>query len=648
MQIRFRYKLTFLIFCLITVLLSVSFLVVQNYLQSEFVSRIEKNLDETKEIVSRLMSVRQRQLEDYSLSIRENNLILTMIRDAALDQVTRNDIIQDEVLPNYPDVDAVIVTDANGQILASNKTAAKLVEIIGKTPLMETALEGEYSSTYLFIGKQCIQVVGEPFFDGGEMTHIVFVGMLLDQNFVEEVKRLSGIDIVFLKGEDPFLSTDWNREESDELLASFAKQLMKEQIPSTAIKTTILANERYLYTLVMDKWGFSPSYALSQSLDEELRFVEKIRQWIFLTGSVGTALALFLSFIFSLGVSRPINDLKAATKAIKNMDYKHRVNIQTRDEFSELGHSFNLMIQGLADKERIRGVMNKVVSKEIAEELLQGDIQLGGEERPITILFSDIRGFTSLAEGMQPAELLNLLNQYFTHVNTNIEKHNGVIDKYIGDAVMALFGAPVSFPDQTSASVKASLDIIHSVSEFNHDVVIPMGKQLKIGIGLNTGTVVTGNMGAESRLNYTAIGDEVNLASRIEGLCKYYGVPLIISDSTFQGMNREDPDFARRIICRQLDSVQVQGKVDGACIYEVMPLSFPKDQAQALADDFKKGRQALLHKEFGEGERIFREITKRFPFDEPSQLYLARCERYREDKQAFDREYRRWSLCLGK
>lgn len=641
MIIPFKYKLTFLIFCLITILLGFSFLVVQNYLQDEFISRIEKKLDETKEIISRLMSIRQRQLEDYSLSIRENNLILTMVRDSSLDQATRDDIVEDEVLPNYPDVDALIVSDADGNILAYNAKAALLVSILHDTPLMESNLEGETSSGYFFLDGKCIQVVGEPFFDGGEMTHIVFVGMFIDQRFVTEVKRLSGIDIVILKDDTPFLSTDWNAEggEKEELLQDFTHHMMMQFEDPDRIRTANLQGERYLYTLVHDEWGFTPPYALSQSLDRELHFVEKIRQWTLLTASVGIVIALILSYIFSLGVSRPINDLKRATKAVEKMDFNHRVSIITRDEFSELGRSFNHMIQELADKERIRGVMDKVVSKEIAKELLQGEIKLGGEERELTILFADIRGFTALAEGMSPRELLNLLNQYFTRVNTCIEENNGVIDKYIGDAVMALFGAPVAFPDQTSASVQAALEMIKSVSDFNHEVVNPMGKELRIGVGLNTGRVVTGNMGAESRLNYTAIGDEVNLASRLEGLCKHYGVQIVISGSTYEVMKKEDPDFGKRIICRELDAVQVHGKGEGVIIYEVLPQSFPKDEAQALANDFKQARQALLEKRFEDSLEGFEKIIMRYPFDAPSQLFLKRCQRYVFNESLFEEEY---------
>jgi len=191
--------------------------------------------------------------------------------------------------------------------------------------------------------------------------------------------------------------------------------------------------------------------------------------------------------------------------------------------------------------------------------LLQHSIELGGEEKYVTMLFSDIRGFTKACEGEDPARILDLLNIYLTEVATIIENQHGVVDKFIGDAVMALFGAPITRKEDTQNAVSAALKMTSMLVGLNARLKEDGYDPISIGIGVHSGMVVAGNMGSENRLNYTVIGDNVNLCSRLEGLTKFYGVSIIVSEET----KEKCPSLPFLFV----DRVMVKGKSEAVSIY---------------------------------------------------------------------------------
>ena len=220
--------------------------------------------------------------------------------------------------------------------------------------------------------------------------------------------------------------------------------------------------------------------------------------------------------------------------------------------FNYLEHTINSAEKRTSTaKERqleLQKMLEAVVSPAVAERLLETGIELGGEEREVTILFTDIREFTRMANASTPNKTLNFLNGYFEVVTEQIEAHGGIVDKYIGDSVMAIFGAPVTYPDHASRAVSAALAIHKALRKFNQS----RKTDIRTGIGIHTGQVTMGNIGCSFRLNYTAIGDGVNLASRIEGLTKKFGVPILVSAPTA----RAAPEF--RFV--EIDEVQVKGR----------------------------------------------------------------------------------------
>lgn len=219
------------------------------------------------------------------------------------------------------------------------------------------------------------------------------------------------------------------------------------------------------------------------------------------------------------------------------------------------------------EKKRTKQTFQHYLDPHVVDQLMRQPerLRLGGEKRELSVLFSDIRGFTSFSEKMAATEVVHFLNQYFEKMNDIIWLNKGTLDKLIGDAVMCFWGAPLDTKDHALRSVVTALEMIQAVEDLRGVLVLPGGARFDIGIGVNTGQMVFGNMGSPNRFSYTVMGDNVNLGSRLESLNKYYGTRIIISDSTYE-------EVREMVFCRQLDTIQVKGKSQAVTIYEPMGL----------------------------------------------------------------------------
>ncbi len=262
------------------------------------------------------------------------------------------------------------------------------------------------------------------------------------------------------------------------------------------------------------------------------------------------------------GVSKPVQALAAHTEHVVRGDFARRIELACSDELGDLANAFNRMSAGLADRDRVRDLLGKVVSPEIAAQLLHSEAVLGGEEREVTILFSDLRNFTSLSERLAPKDVLALLNRYLDRMSTIVEEHDGVIDKFIGDAIMALFGAPVVDPVAADHALAAAQGMELALRTLNAELAVDGLPQLAVGIGINTARVVAGNMGSQRRLNYTVIGDGVNVAARLEALTKdpAYGTRILVSESTRQAARAIHP-------LRSVGGVIIRGRKEPVVAY---------------------------------------------------------------------------------
>ena len=264
----------------------------------------------------------------------------------------------------------------------------------------------------------------------------------------------------------------------------------------------------------------------------------------------------------------------------------------------------------------LRKAFSSYVSPQILDIITRNpeSLSLGGEKRIITVLFSDIRGFTSISETLGPEDLVNLLNEFLEPMTEIILENGGMLDKYIGDAIMAVFNAPVDVDRHADRACFSALEMVKKTEEMNSIFSKEFGVDLRIGVGINTGEAVVGNMGSSLRFDYTAIGDTVNLASRLEGLNKVYKTDIIISQFTKERLEG-------RFLTRKLDVVVVKGKREPVPIYELLEDS---ERNRERAHNFEKALEEYLRGNFESAMAMFEEVSIRFG-DKTSGVFIKRC-----------------------
>ena len=314
----------------------------------------------------------------------------------------------------------------------------------------------------------------------------------------------------------------------------------------------------------------------------------------------GTYIALRLQKVFLQIILILIGILAVVAFGFMNYAYVYPFGLLTTSLLFTSVYGFMFRYRTTEKKnEHIRNLFGKYVHKDVLKKLLESgqEVKLGGEKRDVTVLFSDIRGFTSFSEIMSPEELTGLLNGYLSAMSPQILEEKGTIDKFIGDAIMAFWNAPLSIPNHTLHAVKSALRMEEALTVFNKK----HNTSLAIGIGLHAGEVVVGNVGSQDRINYTILGDVVNTGSRLEGLTKKYGVFTLTSEEVRSRV--QDP----HITFRKLDVITVKGKSEPTTVYEVRRTS---NFARHVVSDYELGLMSYVKGDFDKALIIFRKLAQ--------------------------------------
>jgi adenylate cyclase len=278
------------------------------------------------------------------------------------------------------------------------------------------------------------------------------------------------------------------------------------------------------------------------------------------------------------------------------------------------------------EKRRVRGAFQQYLSPEVIRRLLENPDLVKPRKTEITVMFSDVRGFTTISEKLDAQELAALLNEYLTEMTEIVFRHNGTLDKYIGDAVMAFWGAPFEDANHATEGCHAALEMIARLAEMQKKWRAEGRPVLDIGVGLCTGVASVGNMGSELRYGYTALGDIVNLSSRIEGLNKEYATHILLSDTTYAAV--EDP----LLVFRELDLIRVKGKSRPVTLYELVAArGTPEGDAPDVEERlefFAQGRACYRERRWQDAQIVFERLLERWPDDGPARMYLNRCKEY--------------------
>lgn len=283
-----------------------------------------------------------------------------------------------------------------------------------------------------------------------------------------------------------------------------------------------------------------------------------------------------------------------------------------------------VVMDDISDEKRLKSTMYRYMTQELAEQLLEsGHLELGGNRKDVSVLFSDIRSYTTLTEKLEPEEVVSMLNEYFESMVEAIFKHKGTLDKYIGDAIMAVFGSPLPLEDHAWKSIQTALEMRHRLEEFNTKRKAENKECISIGIGINSDSVISGNIGSSKRMEFTAIGDGVNLSSRLEGTSKQYGCDIVISENTYQVC-------ADRVIVRELDRIRVKGKTQPVSIYELV--GFHDDQLSDakkwVIDYYHKGREYYINHKFALALNQFAKVLQIDSHNKAAKLHMQRCQHF--------------------
>lgn len=281
------------------------------------------------------------------------------------------------------------------------------------------------------------------------------------------------------------------------------------------------------------------------------------------------------------------------------------------------------------EKKKVKGAFQHYLSPEVIDQVLDNpdQLRLGGEKKELTVFFSDVRGFTTISESLSPEKLCELMNEYFTPMTGIVLRSKGVLDKYIGDAIMAFWGAPLELENSADTAAQASIDMLYALDQLRLDFKKKGLPDIDIGIGLNTGPMSVGNMGSVERFTYTVMGDSVNLGSRLEGLTKEYGIKIMLSEFTHRRLT------PGKFFTRDLDDIRVKGKNEPVKVFHLMrPDFFPQaEMIKTFIVTFEEGRRCYKEQNWAGAQKSFSACLQMKPDDKASSMYLDRIEHYIEE-----------------
>lgn len=342
---------------------------------------------------------------------------------------------------------------------------------------------------------------------------------------------------------------------------------------------------------------------------------------------LAAGVGLVFSMLVSAGMTRPVRKLLEGAQAVEAGRLDQTLAVTTRDEIGRLTSAFNLMVEQLRLKERIRATFGKYIDPRIVEGLIEGSgLGAEGQRRVMTVMFCDVKGFTSTSEGMTPQGLVKVMNCYFSTMSAPIREQKGIIDKYIGDAIMAYWGAPFTeHSEQSRLAGLAALEMLARVPQLREAIpellgVRSLAQTFDLRIGIATGEVLVGSIGSEQMMSYTVMGDTVNLASRLEGANKEYGSRILVSEATAGGV-------ADILETREIDRLVTVGQSRAQSVFEIMGRKGKLTAAQIeLRSRFAEGLAAYRAKRWDEARRAFEAALKAVADDGPAKTFLSRIE----------------------
>lgn len=344
---------------------------------------------------------------------------------------------------------------------------------------------------------------------GGRAIGTLSVAVAAPEEDIARVGSVVGVEVCVVVADTCVAGTPRARADFAEPLVSMAGDAERRDMDALGASWSVRSQP------LLEGDPSQGHWVIAVPLDPVLAPFRRITGALLLSGGLSLLLAVLVGVALSRGLTRPVRALVDATGRVAQGDYEAEVPVTTHDELGTLAEAFNDMTRGLLLKERLRLILDVVSSREVAEELVRGGLELGGENRRVTVLFADIRGFSALTEGMEPQDVIALLNECMQRLSDAVVQEGGHVDKFVGDELMAVFNAPKALDDHVGRALRAALGMQVAMESLNAARAARGETRIGLGVGVNTGVVVAGKMGSQTRNNYTVLGDAVNLASRL-------------------------------------------------------------------------------------------------------------------------------------
>lgn len=539
---------------------------------------IDETFDETGQFFERIQDIQFRQLRQTAILLADNQSLKAAI--STNDTSTVNAKLRDEIkyildfFPVIPDSalsdEYFIYDNFNGLLLITDPEGIPLGQLdnrpldqfsLAAYPQIKAALQGEYplNSSIWKKNNTYLQAVSVPVWVGDRLLGSLTLGFPMESLEVRHLSSDTGLEIIYYIDDEIYLSSfDFKNEEDQTELnrkihdAIFDLNMKKDAI---TIESEIMDENWLFYITYMNENQESGDikgyYIVAQSLTKEMAPVIQLRYLILSIGMVVAVLAFFIGYLLTKRITNPIQDLIAGINRIERGDYQTPVQVSSKDEIGVLTNTFNNLVTNL--RERLQ--MLKFVSEATLDAIknTMSDIELGGKREDITVFFSDIRGFTKWSEKRTPEQVIDMINTLLRFQADIIKAHNGDIDKFVGDEVVAVFRGE----NKEQHAVNAAIEIQKKGAE----ILEQYKGEIAIGIGINTGEVVMGAMGSDHRMDYTVLGNHVNLGARLCSAAKPYQILITLAIAEC---------LERRIEIEPLEAIRVKGIEEPVPIFDIM------------------------------------------------------------------------------
>jgi len=624
---------------------------VTHYVSTDLHQHLLKSMEQNFHSLRKSEAALSKVLSDLSSPRQRHGLLRPLYADSE-DSSTTPLLSLANFYQQHADVlDGILLFNQKAQLISASDEVKPVVETLRNLDFFQQIYQQHQGKYLLYQQRNVWQIMAKAILDEKQnVKGVLFVFHNLDITDLQNLRQQNDREgyqskIMLFNKQQIFLNTTLaNNNKRQQQLYRAWQQHLRPQLESFQqgneirslgnTHTVTLDNERFNYVFVPEL-AVTPLFLIAYSLDEKLDVLNYIRNDFLLFGLSMLFVSLLLAAPLYRWLFSSLNNLRLATDELEHGNYQFRLKVHGGDEFAQLAQAFNQTLKGLAEKQQLHQAMSRLVSRELAESLLEGDHNAESKHQLVTVLHSHIHKVDQLFNNLNADDSLNLLNNYFTRMQFIVDAHSGLLDHYSGAQLSALFGLPETTSNHAEAALQAGFDMLDGVSLFNLEMAKNLNDSLQIGIGIHHEKMVVGNLGATSRQHYSVFGTALNISQWLQKLSYYYGVDLIISETTYFSLSNEKQ---QQHSYRMLDILRPAPYLPSMKIYQVHRQKQDPAQQQnqtLLFQTYEQAHQHVREQNFYHAVQILQPLQIDHPDDQATRLLLTRCQAYQKNPQRY-------------